>query len=200
MKKIPTIFTRDYDNGGQVFNEITLDTMWVFNGEGLATRKWDGLAILIKDGQVFKRYDAKAFTVDKQTGERREYNRKPPADFIPLQEPDEVTGHWPGWIPCKLLDDKLVLSIYESHPDSYPDGTYELCGPKIGTRGGSNPEKLSENKLYRHGTPVYPDFPRTFGGIAKALADMDIEGIVFHHPDGRMAKIKAKDFGIERPK
>lgn len=27
---------------------------------------------------------------------------------------------------------------------------------------------------------------------------MNIEGIVFHHPDGRMAKIKLRDFGISR--
>ena len=28
---------------------------------------------------------------------------------------------------------------------------------------------------------------------------MPIEGIVWHHPDGRMAKIKARDFGIQWP-
>jgi hypothetical protein len=28
--------------------------------------------------------------------------------------------------------------------------------------------------------------------------DHNIEGIVWHHSDGRMVKIKAKDFGIKR--
>jgi hypothetical protein len=30
------------------------------------------------------------------------------------------------------------------------------------------------------------------------LLDRDIEGLVFHHPDGRMAKIKLRDFGLKR--
>lgn len=199
MKKIPTLFVRDYDNDGLVVNTVTPGTEWVVNGEGLATRKWDGLAVLIKDGEVFKRYDAKAFTIDKKTGEKRIYDRKPPEGFIPLQDFDPITGHMPGWIPCKRPDDKLVLGIYEANPENYPSGTYELCGPKIGTRHGPNPEKLTENSLYRHGTPEYPDFPRTFDAIKAALELMDVEGVVFHHPDGeRMVKVKAKDFGIVR--
>jgi hypothetical protein len=30
------------------------------------------------------------------------------------------------------------------------------------------------------------------------LAYKDIEGIVWHHSDGRMVKIKGKDFGLKR--
>ena len=30
------------------------------------------------------------------------------------------------------------------------------------------------------------------------LHAFQFEGIVFHHPDGRMAKIKLKDFGLYR--
>ena len=199
MKKIKTLFVRDYTNNGLVVNEITPGTEWVINGEGIATRKWDGLAILIQNGELFKRYDAKAFTIDNETGEKRIHNRKPPEGFIPLQDFDPVTGHMPGWVPCKLPNDKLVLSIYELNPENYPDGTYELCGPKIGTRHGANPEKLTENGLYRHGTPKYPDFPRTFEEIREALKTMDAEGVVWHHPDGeQMVKIKTNDFGIKR--
>lgn len=198
MKKIQTLFVRDYDNDGRVISQVTPGTEWVTNGEGIATRKWDGLAILISGGMIYKRYDAKAFTIDNKTGEKRVYDRKPPEGFVPTQDADPVTGHWPGWVPCKLPDDKLVIGIYNASPDSYPDGTYELCGPKIGTRHGANPEKLSENGLYRHGTPEYPDFPRTFDEIKVALETMDVEGIVWHHPDGSMVKIKSKDFGINR--
>jgi hypothetical protein len=32
------------------------------------------------------------------------------------------------------------------------------------------------------------------------LAGKDIEGIVWHHSDGRMAKIKLRDFGHKRPR
>jgi hypothetical protein len=197
MKKIQTLFVRDYDNDGRVINQVTPGAEWVTNGEGLATRKWDGLAILISDGVIYKRYDAKAFTIDNKTGEKRTYDRKPPEGFIPLQDFDPITGHMPGWVPCKLPEDKLAIEIYKSNPENYPDGTYELCGPKIGTRHGANPEGLTDNGLYRHGTPEYPDFPRTFEAIREALMDADIEGIVWHN-NGDMVKIKAADFGLKR--
>jgi hypothetical protein len=49
---------------------------------------------------------------------------------------------------------------------------------------------------------VYADVPRDFAGLRSFLATTDSvyapgnppEGIVFHHPDGRRAKIKRKDF------
>ena len=44
----------------------------------------------------------------------------------------------------------------------------------------------------------YHDVPRTFDGLREWLHDRDIEGLVFHHPDGRMAKIKLRDFGMKR--
>jgi hypothetical protein len=40
--------------------------------------------------------------------------------------------------------------------------------------------------------------PRDFDGLRTWLAGKDIEGIVWHHPDGRMAKIKLRDFGLKR--
>ena len=63
----------------------------------------------------------------------------------------------------------------------FPDGTYELCGPKL----QGNPEGFAEHTLVRHGTEVV-DPPRTWDGLRDFLASYDGEGIVFHHPDGRM--------------
>ena len=40
--------------------------------------------------------------------------------------------------------------------------------------------------------------PRDFAGLRQYLRLGAIEGIVWHHPDGRMVKIKAKDFGFRR--
>lgn len=50
--------------------------------------------------------------------------------------------------------------------------------------------------------PVYEDVPRSYTGLRDFLAELEsryapghlAEGIVFHHPDGRRAKIKRKDF------
>jgi len=46
--------------------------------------------------------------------------------------------------------------------------------------------------------PVLADAPRTFDAVREYLRSRDIEGIVWHHADGRMVKIKGKDFGLRR--
>ena len=76
------------------------------------------------------------------------------------------------------------------------DGTYELCGPKI----QGNPERFPAHVLVPHSAERIPADPRTFEEIKAFLATADIEGIVWHHPDGRMAKVKTKDFGMQRRK
>ena len=75
-----------------------------------------------------------------------------------------------------------------------PDGTYEACGPKIATRLGLNTEGFDRHVLIPHGKDVLEDCPRTFGPLMEYLRDKSIEGIVWHHPDGRMVKIKKPDF------
>jgi len=78
------------------------------------------------------------------------------------------------------------------------DGTYELLGPKV----QGNPEHAQNSLLvcHGHGTAgnLGSDVPRTYDGLREWLAGKDIEGIVFHHDDGRMAKIKLRDFGLKR--
>lgn len=51
---------------------VTAGAEWVVNGEGVATRKYDGSAYLLLDRQIWKRYDAKR-------------GRIPPPDFMPAQ-------------------------------------------------------------------------------------------------------------------
>ena len=75
------------------------------------------------------------------------------------------------------------------------DGTYELVGPKI--QGGA--EGIGFFCLILHGESQVIDMPRTFADIRDVLQDMPIEGVVFHHDDGRMAKVKRKDFGFPWP-
>lgn len=62
------------------------------------------------------------------------------------------------------------------------------------------PEGFDHHVLLRHGEHYLPDAPRSFAELKKYLTERDIEGIVWHHADGRMVKIKAKDFGIKRKK
>lgn len=180
MQKILTLFERDWDTpGNPIFNRVTPGAEWVTAGEGMATRKYDGTCCMIRDGVLYKRYDAKQ-------------GKTPPEGFEPAQDPDPVTGHWPGWL--KVGDgpeDKWFRAV--KHTD-YPDGTYELIGPKI----QGNPEGVPEHILMHHGATVLFDAPRDFKGLKQYLEGRGIEGIVWHHPDGRMVKIKTKDFGLKR--
>lgn len=199
MQKIISLFQRNYEGDRLVRDEVTPGAEWVINGEGVATRKWDGMAFMRRDGKWFKRFDAKTFTVDGT--KTRKYNRQPPEGFEPIGEPDPVTGHWPGWMPCRP-DNPADKLIYETEQTDYMalkcDGTFELVGPKIGTRGGANPEKFKQHHIFLHGDATFDNVPRTFIELKEWFKEQDMEGIVWHHSDGRMVKIKKKDFGYSR--
>lgn len=194
MRKIVSLFARNFDtevDDRKVRDEVTPEADWVSRGEGVATRKWDGMAVLVRDGAAFKRFDAK-------TG------RTPPPDFVPAQpEPDPTSGHWPGWVPVTSSDRPVNLSLAWARANLFPDGvvpdgTYEAVGPLIGTRHGKNPERLDEQRLVPHGVDLLADAPRDYEGLMAYLRDREIEGIVWHHPDGRRAKIKRADFPFGR--
>jgi hypothetical protein len=181
VQKILSLFQRNYDGDRLVRNEVVPGAEWVIAGEGKATRKFDGTSCLIRSGQLYKRYDARA-------------GKTPPAGFEPAQpEPDEHTGHWPGWVPVgDGPDDRWHREAFAA--SMAMDGTYELVGPKV----QGNPEHFPVHELVEHGAVVLDDAPRDFDGLRRYLAERDIEGIVWHHPDGRMVKIKGKDFGLKR--
>lgn len=185
MRKIVSLFQRNYDGDRLVRDEVVPGAEWVLAGEGVATRKYDGTCCMVKAGVLYKRFDAK-------------HGKPAPYGFIPAQDPDPVTGHWPGWIEVgNGAEDKWFREAIGgdlSKPAQFADGTYELVGPKV----QGNPEGFEKHTLVRHGATVLPDFERTYQVIKTLLGDGRIEGIVWHHPDGRMVKIKGKDFGIKR--
>jgi hypothetical protein len=181
MVKIISLFARNYDGNRQVRDEVVPGAEWVQNEEGIATRKWDGTCCMIRNGFFYKRYDAKA-------------GKTPPSGFEPAQpEPDANTGHWPGWLLVGDSTDDRWHREGRENSGPLPDGTYELVGPKI----NGNPDNLPSHVLIPHGREVLLA-PRDFDGLRRFFETADIEGIVWHHEDGRMVKIKAKDFGIKR--
>ncbi len=200
MEKIISLFCRNYDGDRLVRDEIVPGAEWVAVGEGVATRKWDGTCCMVRDGKLYKRYDAKvAPTVPSPDGRdlpKPKHYKAPPAGFVPAQDPDPITGHWPGWLPVgDGPEDRWHREVWDrSGPGYYPNGTYELIGPKV----QGNPEQYDYHALARHGDVQLRGAPRDFNGLQAYLAEHDIEGIVWHHPDGRMVKIKGKDFGIKR--
>ena len=73
MKKIPTLFVREYGDHKVIGIKPKLtspDLQWVLDGDGIATVKWDGSCCAIIDGLFYKRFDAKAGRKICQTGRR----------------------------------------------------------------------------------------------------------------------------------
>lgn len=180
MQKIPSLFVRNYESDRLVRDEIIPGCEWVVAGEGVATRKWDGTCCMIRGGVFYKRYEV------KKGGE-------PPIGFEPACDVDPVTGKQQGWL--EVGDGPEDKWHREATKDWLEDGTYELIGPKI----NGNAEGSDCHRLVRHGDVVLLDFPRTYQSIKERFSVApNIEGVVFHHPDGRMAKVKLSDFGIRR--
>jgi hypothetical protein len=186
MIKISTLYKKDPSNLALVINEVNPGNEWAINGEGFATRKWDGTAAAMIDGLLYKRYDVKK-------------GRKVPLNAIPCQEPDAITGHWPHWVLVDYLnpDDKYFVEALNNQLfEGFTDGTYELCGPKV----NGNPERKASHVLIKHDmSDITLHYPLDFERLKRLLSLIDVEGIVFHHKtDGRMCKIRKSDFGIKR--
>lgn len=189
MQKIVSLFQRNYETDRCVRDEVVPGAEWVVAGEGVATRKFDGTCCLVRDGKLYKRYEVKP-------------GGRPPADFEPANEVDAVTGKQQGWVPVSETNpsDRWHLDAWKRCHGNLPDGTYELLGPKVqGNAEADFVQSITQDSaahlLLRHGAVVLPDVPRDFVGIRDYLQASPIEGVVWHHPDGRMVKIKRKDFG-----
>ncbi|MFD6935278.1 hypothetical protein ACFWAP_03850 [Streptomyces goshikiensis] len=189
MEKIPTLFIRDYGAAPRqgfpfpVRREVAPGCEWVLAGEGTATRKWDGTCVRLDEYGAW--------------WARREIKRgKPvPDGFAPIST-DPETGKTVGWEPASQTG--WAKHLEEAVTNSAPEraGTYELLGPRV----NGNPEGFSGHVLMAHGwAPFsvrtdYATAPRDYDGLATWLSARTYEGIVWHHPDGRRAKIKADDF------
>lgn len=187
MKKIPTMFDRDWNGDrSRVLDKPNPNCAWVFAGEGWPTQKIDGTSCMIKDGALYKRRELRA-------GDEK------PEGFIDLGA-DAETGKAVGWVPVgDAAEDQWHREAFDALLEKV-DGTYELVGPKI----QGNPERATRHGLMPHYDQALllrnDSVPRDFEGLKAYFAGKDIEGIVFHHVDGRMAKIKMRDFGLKRPK
>jgi len=224
MKKISALFSRDPSNPRILTDDYHPAAAWVVAGEGVATRKWDGTAVLVRGGVLFARHDVKR-------------GKAPPPGFEPAQDPDPNTGHHPGWVPTTRREDAWIRlaafttaeSIEKSasvpertdffhrsphHTNNggrlcrcstclllwIEDGTYEACGPKI----GGNPERLTEHRLIRHGRDLLVDVPRDKEGLVRFFSTHDVEGVVWWRdlgdPDCDKIKITASALGVQRPR
>lgn len=195
MKKIPTLFERDPEDRSKLIDKLHPDCEWVQAGEGVATRKYDGTCVrLDHKGRWWSRREVKP-------------GKQPPPEWQEVDH-DPVTGKRVGWEPIEqssffkafneavrpMLEFSALASV-EPKP-----GTYELIGPKI----NGNPEKIGPyHSLQPHGNAerlAWADdrpnvsFFESMRDMVLYFAEDGIEGVVWHHPDGRMAKLKGRDF------
>lgn len=196
MKKMPTLFKREYANHKVVGikNELSDQSLQcVLNGECTPTIKVDGSCTAIIDGKFYKRFDAK---INKKTGKRRQ----PPKGAVPCQdEPDEVTGHWPHWVPVDKDNpaDKWYWEAYKNTSERLrnTNWTYEA----VGTHFQGNPYNYDNDFLVRHGFDHIDEKLTSFDEIKEWLSNHNAEGIVFWKDDKPLCKIKRTDFGFEWP-
>lgn len=186
MEKIPTIFDRD--ERFRVQDRPRKGCEWVFAGEGRATEKLDGtnVRLTVRGGQVV----------------RLEKRRNP----TKLQKQQGVIDGWYVDADEHSKEDKWILEAMKATDVSgWPDGEHsaEALGPSIqGNVLGLEARRCVPFNLE---IPEYENVPRTFDALKRFLEKLEskyspghlAEGIVFHHPDGRRAKIKRKDFGFE---
>lgn len=187
MRKIETVFLR----AGPKFQatpEVDPSCAWVVAGEGAPTRKYDGSACLFLHGVLHKRLEWK-----KEKG-------PPPEGWHHHSFAlDQRSGH--GWIVISdRPEDRIHLEVASLGVDdrgaALLDGqTYELCGPRV----NGNPEAFDRHVLVPHGRDLLDEFGRSFDEVRLFLESNAVEGVVWHHPDGRMAKAKRRDFGLPWP-
>ncbi|MEY9849964.1 hypothetical protein [Streptacidiphilus sp. MAP5-3] len=183
MRKIPTVFKRDPEDRAHVLPEVNPDCQWVFDGEGEPTRKLDGTCVMLDEaGDWWARREFKP-------------GKTPPPNYVPVTT-DEVTGKTMGWEP---IEQSAFAKFHAEALEAagavpWKAGTYELIGPKI----NGNPERERRHRLVAHADAQRLPSPElTFEGIRAAVlayGRLGAEGIVWHGPDGRYAKIKARDF------
>jgi hypothetical protein len=134
---------------------------------------------MVRDGKLYKRRELRS-------GDRA------PVGFESLGT-DENTGKTVGWVQVDAgPENRWHLEAFKG---TEPDGTYELIGPKI--QGNKDGLKEHHVLMLHAAADRFPDAPRTFTGLRHFLEENLIEGLVWHHADGRMAKIKRRDFGLK---
>ncbi len=183
MEKIPSLFERDWSGNRAL---VTRTVAVELPPDAIATRKWDGTAVLIEDGKMFKRYTLKA-------------RKPPPEGFRPCGEPDEKTGKQPGWVPVGAGPEDRY---YREFTVAGYCGTYELVGDKINSNKERAPSFGPEDRCFMpHGAYVLADCPRSYDGLKEYMNRPCIryEGIVWWHDGKPVAKIKRTDFGLPWP-
>lgn len=212
MNKIPTIFLRDWDNDpSRITREWNPEAQWLLDNPhaALATVKKDGTNVRVTvSGDA---YGNQHLLVDKRRNPSKK--EKVRARESGLPEPE------PTYVPAQREDpgDKHIFAAVDATDFSdCPDGVFECeaLGPKI--QGGVESDRpmlypfsfdpelafdpIQTIDLFEL-TPskIHTTLEAYFTGMGSPLQSKPIEGIVWLGPEGKMAKIKRRDFGLPWP-
>jgi hypothetical protein len=211
MNKIPTIFLRDWENDpSRVTRQWNPEAEWLLDNphSAIATVKRDGTNVRVTVTHYGNETD---ITLEKRRNPSKKEKRQAEGAGLPVPEPTYAVAD-----PDDSQDKHIFAAFYETDFSDWPDGVWECeaLGPKI--QGGVesdtpclypfsfdpnlafdpianlDPFELTPSKIY-NAIEAY------FTGMGGPLQGRPIEGIVWHGPDGRMAKIKRRDFGLPWP-
>jgi hypothetical protein len=183
MKKIKTIFDRDWNGNKKVIDKLIVDFDF---STAVATEKLDGTNVRL--------------TVRNHTLVRLEKRCNPSA----LQKAKGIEEPWYIDADENAPGDKFIWEgARNTDLSQIPDGEWsgEVLGPKI----QGNPLNLEKHVVCLFSlnqSPVFEDVPITYQELREWLPkqkskygrDCGIEGIVWHGKNGEMVKIKYKDF------
>jgi len=183
MRKIPTIFKRDENNGGKITREYFVDPASFIGA--IATEKVDGtnVRVTIRNGNCVR--------LEKRCNPSKLQKAKGilhPWYVDASQSPEDK------WIQAALLGTDLR---------ELPDG--EWSGEAVGPNIQGNPLNLGVHKIIFFSLgqcPIIENTPITYDELKEWLPkqksgvgeNCGVEGIVWHKPNGDMMKIKTKDF------
>ena len=189
---IPVVF--HLDDKGHAYNTFANGMNWVVNGDGIATILYDGRPAFIEAQRVFRRFDLKKG--DPQPSGFKLFMVSAAEHSRYLDGSYDVKR---GWLRVLFGSEPMEQDIpyLEAHAawtkgqTGMNDGLYECIETPDGFRFVSHTGDES----------ILDGVKRTFEGMFDFLRECKppIKGIVFHHPDGRMAKIRRKDFGLKWP-
>jgi hypothetical protein len=206
MKKIPTLFVRGEDF--KVVNKLTSGCEWVFDHQGVATEKLDGMNIRVTIWPQ-KRGPVRMFAEKRRSPNKR-------------QKKQGIVESWYVPVTENSEDKRLWQAVYNTDMSGWPAGTHycEAIGPKIqgnplgltyhvcvpfdwiAPLGGSDLTTDYRRMDLLKRCPIHRIVDMSYEGLRQQFMQLEskfspghpAEGIVFHHPDGRQVKLKRKDF------
>lgn len=178
----------ELDKNGYATDKVTKGCEWVTEGQGTASRKYDGVPVRVNG------------TINIQTDPMGPKIHRP--NVLKLVGNDQ-------WMPIDPKQDVVILEARERRYSTL-DGMYEVCGPDIlGNAEGWEIHKMIPTQVQvpaSEGERCFTSCPRMLEdadgkkGLRSWLAQRPMEGVIFKHPDGRrLAKVETNTLRLTGP-